>query len=126
MIGLAACLVALAGSAFPVTVVGAGAMVASGAPRSAVGVVAAVVIVGSAVALLAGALVPWSGEGVGDQLTTFAALAAIAIATSLAVGLAAPRLVSLGLPDAVVVVLVCGASMGAALHALSRRLGAAA
>ena len=126
VIGLAACLVALAGSAFPVTVVGAGAMVASGAPRSAVGVVAAVVIVGSAVALLAGALVPWSGEGVGDQLTTFAALAAIAIATSLAVGLAAPRLVSLGLPDAVVVVLVCGASMGAALQALSRRLGAAA
>ena len=40
----------------------------------------------AATAQLAGALVPWSSQGVGDQLTTFAALAAIAIATSLAVG----------------------------------------
>jgi hypothetical protein len=125
-IGLAACLVGLTGSSAPVAVVGTCAMVVSGTSWGAVGVVAAVVIVGSATALLAGALVPWSSAGVGDQLTTFAALAAIAIATSLAVGLVAPRLVSLGLPDALVVVLVCGASMGAALHAVGRRLGAAA
>ena len=126
LIGLAACLVGLTGSAFPVAVVGTGAMVASGASWSAVAVVAAVVVVGSAAALLAGALVPWSAGGVGDQLTTFAAFGAIAIATSLLVGLVAPRLVSLGLPDAVVVVLVCSAPMGVALHALGCRLGAAA
>ncbi len=83
-----------------------------GASSSALGVVAAFVVVGSAAALLAGALVPWSGEGVGDQLTTFAALAAITIAGSLVVGLVAPRLVSFGLPDAVVAVVVCGASVG--------------
>jgi hypothetical protein len=125
VIALAACLVGLAGSAFPVAVVGTGAMVASGASWSAVGVVAAFVVVGSAAALLAGALVPWSAEGIGDQLTTFAVCAAIAIAMSLIAGLVAPRLVSLGLPPAVVVVLVCSVSMGLALHALGRRLGAA-
>jgi hypothetical protein len=125
-IGIAACLVGLGGSALPVAVVGTGAIVASGASWSAAGVVATFVIVGSATALLAGAVVPWSSDGVGDQLTSFAAFAAIAIATSLTVGLGAPRLVSLGLPDAAVVVLVCGASMGAALYALGRRLGAAA
>lgn len=126
VIGLAACLVGLTGSAFPVAVVGTGAMAASGASWTAVGGVAAFVVVGSAAALLAGALVPWSDEGVGDQLTTFAAFAAIVIAASLMIGLVAPRLVSLGLPDVAVVVVVCGASMGAARHALGRRLGAGA
>jgi hypothetical protein len=125
MIALTACLVGLAGSAFPVAVVGAAATIASGASWKAVGVVAAFVVVGSAVALLAGALVPWTAEGIGDQVTTFAACAATAIATSLIAGLVAPRLVSLGLPDAAVVALVCSASMGVALHALGRRLGAA-
>ena len=38
-------------------------------------------------------------------------------------GSSAPRLVALGLPDPVVVVVVCGASVVAALHALGRRLG---
>jgi hypothetical protein len=81
------------------------------------------VIVGSGAALLAGCIVPWRGEGVGDQLVTFAAFAGIAIAASLLVGLVAPRLVSLGAPDIVVVALVCGASAGVAVHALGRRLG---
>ena len=125
-ISLAGCLVGLTGSTLPVAVVGGGAMVASGTSWSAVGVVAAFVIVGSAAALLAGAAVPWRTDGAGDQLTTFAAFAAVAIAMSLTVGLLAPRLVSLGFPDPVVIVLVCGVSMGAALHALGRRLGAAA
>ena len=124
VINLAGCLVGLTGSTFPVGVVGVGAMVASGASWSAVGVVAAFVIVGSAAALLAGAVVPWSADRVGDQLTTFAAFAAVSIAASLTVGLVAPRLVSLGLPDPVVIVLVCGVSLGAAFLALGRRLGA--
>ena len=82
------------------------------------------VVVGSAVALQAGALVPWSGEGIGDQLTTFAALAAVAIATSVMVGLAAPRLIALGLPNAVVAVLLCAGSLGVACHTVGRRLEA--
>jgi len=125
VISLAGCLVGLTGSAFPVAILGVGAMVASGASWSAVGAVAAFVIVGSAAALLAGAAVPWRADEVGDQLTTFAAFGAVAIAMSLTVALVAPRLVSLGLPDPVVIVFVCGVSMGAALDALGRRLGGA-
>ena len=97
--------------------------VASGASCSAAGALAAFVVVGSAAALLAGSLVPWHGDGVGDQLTTFAALAAVVVAGSLAVGLIAPRLVSVGLPDAVVAALVCIAWSAAALLALGSRIG---
>jgi hypothetical protein len=124
VIGLVACLVGLAGSVLPVAVVGAGATAVSGATWSAVGVVTAFVVVGCGAALLAGTLVPWNREAVGDQMTTFAALAAIAIAMSLVVGFIAPRLVSHGVPDAVVVVLFCVASIGGALLAVTRRLGA--
>ena len=122
----AAWLVGSSGSLVPVAIVGVVATVVSGASWSAIGAVAAFAVVGSAAGLLAGSLVPWTGEGVGDQLTTFAALAAITIAGSLAVGLVAPRLVSLGLPDAVVAGLVCAAWSGAALHALGCRFGAVA
>lgn len=126
LIAASACGVALTGSAVPVAVVGVGAASAAGASWSSVGAVAAFVIVGSASALLAGALVPWSGEGVGDQLTTFAALAAVVIAVSLAVGLAAPRLVALGLPDIGVAALLCTTSLGVGCHALGRKVGSAA
>ena len=122
VIGPAACLIGLIGSAIPVAAVGVGALITSGAPRSTVGVVVSIVIVGSATALVAGALVPWSSHGVGDQLTTFAALAALAIVVSVTIGVIAPRLVAHGLPDVLVVLLVCGASMGAALRALGYRL----
>ncbi len=119
----AASLVGFAGSLLPVAVVGVVATVASGASWSAAGTLAAFVVVGSAAGLLAGSLVPWHGEGVGDQLTTFAALAAVVVAGSLAVGLIAPRLVSMGLPDAVVAALVCVAWSAAALLALGSRFG---
>ena len=122
VIGPAACLIGLIGSAIPVVIVGVGALITAGAARNTVGVVASIVIVGSAMALVAGALVPWSSDGVGEQLTTFAALAALAIAVSVTIGLVAPRLVARGLPDAVVVFLVCVASVGAALHAFGCRL----
>ena len=122
VIGPAACLIGLIGSAIPVVIVGVGALITAGAARNTVGVVASIVIVGSAMALVAGALVPWSSEGVGEQLTTFAVLAALAIAVSVTIGLVAPRLVARGLPDAVVVFLVCVASVGAALHAFGCRL----
>jgi len=115
--------VGLAGSALPVVIVGVGAAAFAGADWPAVGVVAALVIAGSAAALVSGAVVPWRGKGVGDQMATFAAFAAIAVAVSLLVGLIAPRLVSFGLPDAVVVGVVCAALVGAAGFALGRRCG---
>ena len=115
------------GAALPVALVGGVAAAVAGVSWSAVGIVTAFVVVGSAAALLAGCVVPWREEGVGDQVVTFAAFAGIAIVTSLLVGLVAPRLVSLGLPDVVVVALVCGVSIGVSLQALRRRLvGAAA
>ena len=92
--------------------------------RGSLGVVAALVVAGSCVALLAGALLPWRGTGAGDQMTTIAAFAAIAIAASLAVGLIAPRLVSLGVPDAAVVVAICALFACGAVAALDRRLEA--
>ncbi len=125
-LALTACLVGVVGSAVPVAAVGAGAAIVSGASASTVGIVTVLVIVGSAAALQAGALVPWSGAGIGDQLTTFAVLAAVAIAMSLVVGLVAPRLVAFGLPDALVAALLCAASLGVAFLALGRRLEVAA
>ena len=122
----AAGLAGLAGAALPVALVGGVAASVAGASWSAVGIVTAFVVVGSAAALLAGCIVPWRDEGVGDQVVTFAAFAGIAIVTSLLVGLVAPRLVSIGLPDVVVVALVCGVSSGVALQALRRRLARAA
>jgi len=114
--------VGIAGSALPVVVVGIGAAAFAGVDWPAVGVVAPLVIAGSATALVAGAVVPWRGKGVGDQMATFAAFAAIAIAGSLLVGLVAPRLVAFGLSDAIVAGLVCAAFVGAAGFALGRRL----
>ena len=107
-------------------VVGGVAGIVSGARPGILGVVVALVVAGSGAGLLAGALIPWRGTGAGDQMTTIAAFAAIAIAASLVVGLVAPRLVSLGTPDAVIVVVICVAFLGAALVALEWRLGAAA
>jgi hypothetical protein len=116
-----AVLVSLVGSAAPVALVGLGAGLASGAPRGSVGAVAGVVVAGASLAVVAGALVPWQ-EGAADQLTTFAAFAALALAVSLGVGLSAPRLVSVGVPDAVVLALVCASCVAAAAVATRGRL----
>jgi hypothetical protein len=118
-----ATIVTLAATAAPVVLVGLAAAAVSGATIRSTGIVAALTIVGSAVALLAGCLVPWKGGGVGDQLATFAAFAAVAFAASLLVGLVAPRLVSRGIPDSAVVLLVCAAATGSAGYALGRKLG---
>jgi len=114
----------IAGAVAPVVAVGVVAAAASGAAWSTVGVVGALVVTGSGLALLAGALIPCCGRGAGDQMTTFAALAAMAVAASLTVGLAAPGIVALGVPDSAVVVFVCAISVGGGLVALGRRLGA--
>ena len=115
---------AFLGAAAPVAVVGAAAIVASGADWRTVGVAASLVIVGSALALLAGSLVPLRGTGAGDQLTTFAAFAALAVAASLLTGLTAPRLVALGVPDPLVVGLVTTLAVGGGLAGLRVRLRA--
>ena len=111
-------------AALPVAVVGSAAAVVSGADARIVGIVATLVLNSSCVALLAGALLPWRGAGAGDQLTTIAAFAALAIATSFVVALVGPRLVSLGVPDPAVVAAICLVFLAAALGALDRRLGA--
>ena len=111
-------------AALPVAVVGSAAAVVSGADARIVGIVATLVLNGSCVALLAGALLPWRGAGAGDQLTTIAAFAALAIATSFVVALVGQRLVSLGVPDPAVVAAICLVFLAAALAALDRRLGA--
>ena len=110
-------------TALPVAAVGTVALLTSGASWSSVGIVAALVLVGGDIALLAGALVPWQGKGVGDQLTTFAAFAALAMAVSLAVGLVAPRLVAAGAPSALVAGVICAAATGGAVLAVGRRVG---
>lgn len=113
-----------AAAAVPVSVVGGVALAASGGGAGSIGVVGALVVVGSGVALLAGAVVPWRSGGAGDQMTTIAAFAGIAIAASFIVGLVAPRVVALGAPDPVIVVVICVVSLLAGTAALDRRLGA--
>jgi hypothetical protein len=114
---------ALVLTTLPVAAVGTVALLTSGASWSSVGIVAALVLVGGDLALLAGALVPWQGTGMGDQLTTFAAFAALAMASSLAVGLVAPRLVAAGAPSALVAGVICAAATGGAVLAVGRRVG---
>jgi hypothetical protein len=116
-----AVLVALVGTSAPVILVGAAAAVAAGSTPSSAGAVVGLVVTGAALAVVAGALIPWQ-RGTGSQLTTFAAFAAIAVAVSLGVGLAAPRLVSAGAPDPVVLALVCASCQVAAAVALRSRL----
>jgi hypothetical protein len=125
-IGCAAVLVGAAGAFLPVALVSVVAAAASGAGARMVGVIAALTLVGAALALVAGSVVPLRGGGAGDQLTTFAVFAAFAVAASLVIGLAGPRLVAIGLPDPVVVLLVCAAATGAALGSVGLRINGAA
>ena len=86
------------------------------------GVVAVLVVMGTAVATIAGSLVPWRGDGIGDQLSSVAAFMAVALATSFAIGLVAPRLTTLGLPDPGVAIVLCGVFSLGAIAILARRL----
>lgn len=112
----AAALAVLVGALVPLLI--AAALVSGASPRT-VGEVLLVAVGLGAAAVLAGALVPWRGAGMGDQVASFAALAVCASAISVAVGTAGPRLVAAGVPDAVAAVsllAVCaGVSLGAAV-----------
>ncbi len=121
--GLAA-LAGLSLTAVPVAAIGTGAWLVSGTSWSAAGAVGVLVVAGSACGLAAGAVVPWRRETLGDQVATFAAFAALAVAASITVGVVAPRLVALGVPGFVVGSLVCGGSFVVATPVVVRRLGA--
>ncbi len=112
----------LVAAAVPVGIVALVAAFGSGADWRTVGVVAVLVVVGTAVATIAGSLVPWQGDGIGDQLSSLAAFVAVAIATSFIVGLIAPRLTGLGLPDPAIAILLCGLLSCVAIASLLRRL----
>ncbi len=115
--------VGLVAAAAPVGLVGAIAAAGSGVDPHTVGVVTVLVVVAAAVATIAGSLVPWEGDGIGGQLNSFAAFMAVAIAASFAVGLVAPRLAGLGLPDATLGVALGALSSGIAITSLRWRLG---
>jgi hypothetical protein len=115
-------LVGLAAAAIPVGLVGVCTAVASGADAATAGVVAALVLMGTAVATITGSLVPWRGDGIGDQLSAVAAFMAVALATSFSIGLVAPQLTSLGLPDPGVAIALCGVFSLAANAIFVRRL----
>jgi len=117
-------LVGLTAAATPVVVVGIAAAIASGVDAPAAGVVSILVLLGAALATLAGSLVPWRDDGIGDQLSTVAAFMALALAISFAIGLVAPRLAALGLPDPAIAVLLCGVFSVLAVATLIRRLEA--
>jgi hypothetical protein len=120
-IGRSAWGVALVLTTLPAAVVGGVALAVSAASWSAVGTVAIVVVLAADTAAIAGVLVPWRG-GAGDQLATFAAFGALAIATSLAIGVVAPRLVAFGLPDAAVALAACLGGSATATVVLRRGL----
>jgi hypothetical protein len=101
-------LVGLVAAAIPVGFVGVCSAVTSGVDASTAGVVAVLVLMGTAVATIAGSLVPWRGDGIGDQLSAVTAFMVVALATSFAIGLVAPRLTTLGLPDPGIAIVLCG------------------
>jgi len=115
-------LVGLASAAIPVGVVGVVAAITSGLNAPTAGVVAVLVVTGVAVATTSGSLVPWQGDSIGDQLSAVAAFMAVSLATSCTIGLIAPRLTTLGLPDPGIAALLCGVLSLLANAILARRL----
>lgn len=101
-----------------------GAALVSGVTPHAVAGTALVGVGLSAAAVLAGALVPWRGATMGDQVASFAAFAACAGGASVAAGAVGPRLVAVGVPGAVAAFLVAAAGIVVALEAVSLRLRA--
>ncbi len=112
----------LAGVATPVALVAALAAVSSGFDVRSAGVVAVLVAIGAGAATIAGSLVPWKGESLGDQIGALSAFAVVAVGTSLAVGVVAPRLAARGTPDALIAVMLCGIASGLAVAFLAYRV----
>lgn len=112
----------LVAAAVPVCFIAVIVAFGSGLDWRTVGVVAVLVVVGTAIATITGSLVPWQGDGIGDQLSSFAAFVAVAIATSCIVGLIVPRLTGLGLPDPAIAILLCVLLSCVAIASLLRRL----
>jgi hypothetical protein len=115
-------LAGLVGVAAPVALVGAVAAASSGVDRQTIGVVTILAVTGAAVATLAGALVPWRMDGLGDQVSSLSAFAAVALGASLVVGVVAPRLAGAGVPDSATATALCLLASGLAVSILLRRL----
>lgn len=114
--------VALFGALAPVLVVAA---VVSGAPAYALAEVWLVALGTAAAAVLAGALVPWRGITMGDQVACLAAFAACAGLYSAVAGVTGPRLVAWGLSDGAAAGCVIAVGAAVSLGAALRRLVAA-
>ncbi len=112
----------LVGVATPVAVIGALAAAWSGVDRQTVAVVTILTVTGAAVATFAGALVPWRRDGIGDQVSSLSAFAAVAVGASLGVGIVAPRLARVGVPDPATATVLCLLVSGLAVATLVRRL----
>ena len=115
-------LVGLVGVAAPVALVGTFVAAWSDIDAQAAGVVTVLTVAAAATATFAGTLVPWHGDGLADQVSSLSAFAAVAVATSLGVGVAAPRLAAAGVPDPATAMLLCALASGLAVLALARRL----
>jgi hypothetical protein len=95
------------------------AAIVSSAVAATLPQLAVVAVIAAAAALVAGVVVPWRGEGIGDQLASFGAFAGCAAAVSAGTGLAGPRLVAAGLPVGVVAAALGCAALAAAVCALA-------
>jgi hypothetical protein len=112
IVGVGALLVALVPAVL-------GALVVSSAVAHSLPALFLVTVLTAAAALVAGVVVPWRGEGIGDQLASFGAFAACGAAVSAGTGLAGPQLVAAGVPAgisaaaiAVTLVAVAGLALG--------------
>ena len=115
-------LAGLVAVATPVALVGAIAGVWSGVDAQTVGAVAVLSVTGVAIATVAGSVVPWRRDGLGDQVSSLSAFAAAAVGISLAVGFVAPRLAAAGVPDPATAVVLCCLLSGLAVGMLAQRL----
>ncbi len=102
------------------------AWVVSAVTPAAVARLAVLAAIPAAAALVAGVVVPWRGDGIGDQLASFGAFAACAAAVSGGTGVAGPRLVAAGVPPGLAAAGLAGAVVTAAACALGCRIRRAA
>jgi hypothetical protein len=100
-----------------------GAQIVSAVTATTLARLAVLAVITAAAALLAGVLVPWRGEGIGDQLASFGAFAVCGAVVSGGTGLAGPQLVAAGLPAGVaaaalgcVALTVAACALGCGIH----------
>jgi len=100
----------------------AAAATVSGLPRLALAQIGFIALLLAGAARLAGALLPWREATMGDQLASFGAFAACAGGFSAVTGVAGPRLVAAGLPDALAAACLLSVATAVGLGALVLRV----